>query len=165
LKVYHYSAMTKEGDHFPDATLFGKNPGDAVNLTALLTGRRVILFGVPGAFTPGCQKSHLPGYLANYEKFKEKGIDEIICISVNDPFVMSAWGEHMHCEGKVTMLSDPRGELTKHLGLELDATGALGNVRCRRFSALIEDRVVKILNAEAGGELTCSLAEPILGRL
>jgi peroxiredoxin 5 len=118
---------------------------------------------VPGSWTPGCSKQHLPGYVANAEKIKAKGVDEIVCLSVNDPFVHSAWGTAHGADGKVRMLADTNADLTKALGVEIDLTKALGSVRSKRYSAIIEDGVFKTFNVEPDGTgLTCSLAEPIL---
>ena len=113
---------------------------DAVSLDTLLAGKKVILFGVPGAFTPGCSKTHLPGYVADYEKLKQKNVDEIICTSVNDAFVMDAWGKDQHATGKVRMLADPNAELAKALGVTVDLK-ALGGIRSKRYSAIIENGV------------------------
>jgi peroxiredoxin 5 len=118
---------------------------------------------VPGSWTPGCSATHLPGYVANAEKIKAKGVDEIVCLSVNDPFVHSAWGKAHGADGKVRMLADTNADLTKALGVEIDLTKALGSVRSKRYSAIIEDGVFKTFNVEPDGTgLTCSLAEPIL---
>ena len=123
------------------------------------------MFGVPGAFTPGCSKTHLPGYVADAARIKGKGVAEIVCVSVNDPFVMAAWGEAHGATGKVRMLADTTGAFTKALGLDLDLTAALGGVRCKRFSAIVEDGTVTTLNlesAEAPTAMTCSLADKML---
>ena len=126
---------------------------------------QVVLFGVPGAFTPGCSKTHLPGYVAAAADMKAKGVAELVCISVNDPFVMEAWGKAQGADGKVRMLADTTGAYTKALGLDLDLTAALGGVRCKRFSAVVENGVVSKLNvepADAPTGMTCSLAEKCL---
>jgi len=122
-----------------------------------------VIFGLPGAFTPGCSKSHLPGYVENFDKLKGKGVEVVACVSVNDPFVMAAWGEAHKATGKVRMLADTCAEFTKAIGLEFDATPILGNVRCKRFSMLVENGVVTKLHVEPDGRgLTCSLAPEIL---
>ena len=122
-----------------------------------------MVFGVPGAFTPGCSNTHLPGYVSKAEEMKGKGVDEIVCLAVNDPFVMGAWGENQGAKGKVKLLADTCGELTKALGLELDLAAVLGSVRCKRFSMLVEDGTVTKLNIEPDGTgLTCSLADSIV---
>ena len=111
-------------------------------------------------------QTHLPGYVSDFEKFKAKGVDEIICVSVNDPFVMAAWGRDQNADGKVRMLADTNGAFTKAIDLEKDLSGPLGNVRCQRFSMVVEDGVVKTLNVEPDGTgLTCSLSNNILSQL
>ncbi|KAL0482313.1 peroxiredoxin [Acrasis kona] len=159
--------MTIEvGQTIPDVKLYEGTPGNAVQLGELVKGKKIVIFGVPGAFTPGCSKTHLPGYVSDYQKYKDKSVDEIVCVSVNDPFVMAAWGESNNAQGKVRMLADSKAELTKALGLELDLTDALGGLRMKRFSAVVEDGVVKHLNVEpTGGGLTCSLSNEILKQL
>ncbi len=130
----------------------------------LFAGKKVVLFGVPGAFTPGCSKTHLPGYVAAAADLKAKGVSEIVCISVNDPFVMAEWGKAHGADGKVRMLADTTAAYTKSLGLDLDLTAALGNVRCKRFSAVVDDGTVTTLNvepADAPTGMTCSLADKI----
>ena len=125
----------------------------------------MVLFGVPGAFTPGCSKTHLPGYVAAHADLKSKGVQEVVCVSVNDPFVMEQWGKAHGADGKVRMLADTTAAFTKALGLDLDLTAALGGVRCKRFSAVVEDGVVTKLNLEpsdAPTGMTCSLAEKLI---
>ena len=117
------------GDQVPSVTLFEDSPGGKVELPELCAGKKVVMFGVPGAFTPGCSKTHLPGYVAAAGDLKAGGVDEIVCVSVNDPFVMEAWGKDQSAGGKVRMLADTTADLTKALGLELDLTAVLGNVR------------------------------------
>lgn len=119
-----------------------------------------MLFGVPGAFTPGCSNTHLPGYVAKADELKAAGANEIVCLSVNDPFVMAAWGKAHNADSKVRMIADTNATLTKALGLDLDLTAPLGSIRCKRFSALVVDGVIKSLNVEPDGTgLTCSLAD------
>ena len=117
------------GDKLPNVTLFEDSPGGKVELGSLCAGKKVVMFGVPGAFTPGCSKTHLPGYVAAAADLKAGGVDEIVCVSVNDPFVMEAWGKDQSAGGKVRMLADTTADLTKALGLELDLTAVLGSVR------------------------------------
>lgn len=124
-------------------------------------GKKVVLFAVPGAFTPGCSKTHLPGYIAKADEMKAAGVSEIVCVSVNDPFVMSAWAKDHQAAGKVRMLADASGLFTKavDLGLELPP---LGGFRSKRYSMVIEDSVVTALNVEADGTgLSCSLADKL----
>lgn len=149
------------GDKIPDVDLYENTPANKVNLAELSAGKRVILFGVPGAFTPGCSKTHLPGYLADEERFKQQGIAEIFCVSVNDPFVMAAWGEAHKVTGKIRMLADTTGAFTKQLGLEQDLP-PLGGLRSKRFSMVIDDTFITALNVEPDGTgLSCSLAKNI----
>jgi len=151
------------GDAVPSVDLYENNPGTKVNVAELCAGKKVVIFGVPGAFTPGCSKTHLPGYVSRAEELKGKGVDEIVCVSVNDPFVMEAWGINQNAENKVRMLADTTAELTKALELDLDLSAVLGSVRCKRFSMLVEDGKVSKLNVEPDGTgLTCSLAESIV---
>jgi len=147
------------GDTFPNVTLTENNPGTKVNTHDLMAGKKVVIFGVPGAFTPGCSKTHLPGYINDAEKIKAKGYSEIICVSVNDPFVMGAWGAQSGADGKVRMLSDTHAELAKALGLELCAQQVFGAIRMKRFSAIVDNKIVTQLNVETDGTgLTCSLS-------
>ena len=121
-----------------------------------------------GAFTPGCHKTHLPGYLEDSAKFREKGVDDIVCVTVNDAFVAGAWAESLNAAGKVRVLADSNAELTKALGLELDLTGpfGLGGLRTKRFSAVVVDGEIKVLNVEPdGGGLTCTLAPSLLSQV
>ena len=157
--------MISVGAKLPAGTLYEGSPGGTVAVDALFAGKKVVLFGVPGAFTPGCSKTHLPGYVAAAGDLKAKGVQELVCLSVNDPFVMEAWGKAHGADGKVRMLADTTGAWTKALGLDLDLTAALGGVRCKRFSAVVDDGVVTKLNvepAEAPTGMTCSLAEKCL---
>jgi len=131
----------------------------------LTRGKKVVLFGLPGAFTPTCSAKHVPSYLANYDKLKARGVDEIICMSVNDAFVMGAWAKDQKTEGKVRMMGDGSGSYTKALGLEFDLTPRGLGVRCQRFSALIDNGIVKTLNIEAPGKYEVSDAETILKQL
>ena len=132
---------------------------------ALTAGKKIVLFGLPGAFTPTCSAKHVPSYLQHYDELKGKGVDEIWCMSVNDPFVMGAWGRDQHSAGKVRMMADGSADYTKKHGLELDLTaGGLG-LRCKRFSMLVEDGVVKVLNVEAPGKYEVSGAETMLTQL
>jgi len=156
----------KEGDALPSVTLWENTPGETVNIAELFKDKKGIVFGVPGAFTPGCSKTHLPGYVADYDKLKDKGVSVVACVSVNDPFVMAAWGEQHKADGKVRMLADMKGEFAKAIDLELDATPLLGNVRCKRFAMIVENGVVKKVQVEPDGTgLTCSLSNSIISSL
>ena len=153
------------GDRIPSATLqmMGDKGPQPVKTDDYFKGRKVALFAVPGAFTPTCSNKHLPGFVQNADKLKQKGIDEIACVSVNDAFVMGAWGKDQQCGGKVTMLADGSGQFTKALGLDLDLTQLGLGVRSKRYSMLVEDGVVKQLNVEeAPGKVELSSAENLL---
>ena len=164
----------KVGDKVPDATLMefhevekdgcsiGPNP---VKVHDLVTGKKVVLFGLPGAFTPTCSAKHVPSYLHAYDKLKAKGVDTIACMSVNDAFVMGAWARDQHTGDKVRMLGDGSAEFTKALGLTFDLTARGMGVRSQRFSMLIDDGVVKAINLEAPGKYEVSDAETMLKQL
>lgn len=141
--------------------LFEDSPANKVNVAELSKGKKVVLFAVPGAFTPGCSKTHLPGYVQKADEMKAAGVSEIVCVSVNDPFVMSAWAKDQQTAGKVRMLADASGNFTKALNLGLDLP-PLGGFRSKRYSMVIEDSVVTALNVEADGTgLSCSLADKL----
>ncbi len=157
------------GETLPAGTLMkiGANGPEPVALEQLTKGRKIVLFGLPGAFTGTCSTAHLPSFMRTAEAFKEKGVDEIICLSVNDPFVMDAWDKsHGASDAGITMLADPVGELTVALGLEFNAP-AIGFVnRSRRYSAVIEDGVLKALNEEeAPGTCEISAGETLLAQI
>ena len=141
------------GDRIPEISLTTMtNEGPTpVSFTDLFAGKRVALFAVPGAFTPTCSQEHLPGFVNQAEQLTDKGIDTVACISVNDVFVMDAWGKSQGADGKVLMLADGNGEFTAALGLELDASGFGMGSRSQRFSLVANDGVIEILNVETGG--------------
>jgi len=150
--------MIQVGDTVPNVVLDEGHPGGKVALESLLAGKKVVLFGAPGAYSPHCS-NQLPGFVRDADKLKASGVDLIICTAVNDVFTMAAWGQVHGATGKVRMLADPRAELAKALGLDVDTTGIFGNVRTKRYSALIENKVVKQLHVEPDGfGLTCSLS-------
>jgi len=154
------------GDKLPDVTLYEGNPGGKVQTGELFAGKKGLIFGVPGAFTPGCSATHLPGYVEHLDSIKAKGVDEVVCVAVNDPFVMAAWGDAHAATGKIRMLADTCGDFTKALDMELDLAAVLGNVRCKRFAMVVEDGVVTGMEVEPDGTgLTCSLAPAVLGKL
>jgi len=157
----------KVGDKLPSVDLFENSPAGKVNIAELFaTCKRGVILAVPGAFTPGCSKTHLPGYVEKFDEIKSKGVDIMACISVNDPFVMAAWGEAHHATGKIRMLADTCGTFTKAIGMELDLSAVLGSVRSKRYSLLVENGVVTRLSVEPDGTgLTCSLAPDILKNL
>jgi len=156
------------GDEMPSVTLMQLTPEGVKEFTTdeIFRGKKVVLFAVPGAFTPACSQRHLPGYVENAASLKAKGIDEIACVAVNDAFVMGAWGKEQKTEGKVRMLADGSGDFARALGLELDLTkGGLG-VRSKRYSMLIDNGIVKSLNVEAQpGQVDTSGAEAMLRAL
>lgn len=153
------------GDSLPSAQLNEGNPRTAVDPSTAFSTGKVVIFGVPGAFTPGCDKTHLPGYVADREKFAAKGVTEIVCVSVNDAHVMRAWGESHQAEGKVRMLADPNAAFTRALGMEVEVP-PLGGTRSKRFAMVVEGGKVTHLEVEPDGfGLTCSLAGPLLERI
>ncbi len=164
----------KVGDRLPDGQLqeyievetAGCSVGpNTFNVADLVKGKKIVIFGLPGAYTPTCSAKHVPGYLQHHDALKKKGVDEIWCLSVNDAFVMGAWGRDQKAGGKVRMMADGSAEYTKKLGLELDLTARGMGVRCQRFSMLVEDGVVKALNVEAPGKFEVSDAETMLRQL
>lgn len=156
-------APIKVGDKLPTAPLYEGSPTNKVNLAELFANKKGVIFAVPGAFTPGCSKTHLPGYVEKADELKSKGVELIACIAVNDPFVMEAWGRAQNADGKIRMLADTCGEFTKAVDMELDVTAVLGNKRSKRYSLVVADGVVKHVNVEPDGKgLTCSLAPEIL---
>lgn len=153
-----------------DITLQEGNPGGKLTTGDVFSGKKVVLFGVPGAFTPGCHKTHFPGYIQDAKAYKDKGVDDIVCISVNDAFVCGAWATACEAEGKVRVLADANAELTKALGMEIDLTApfGLGGLRSKRYSALVVDGEITVLNKEpeeASTGLTCSLSNSLLDQV
>ncbi len=157
----------KVGDTVPAVTLkrLGASGLEAVNTGEFFKGRRVVLFSVPGAFTPTCSREHLPGYVAKADEIRAQGVDEVVCLAVNDPFVMATWGDQNGAEGKVSMLPDGNGEFSTALGLTQDISVAGLGVRGKRFSMLIDDGVVKSLDVEEGKGVTVSGAAACLTSL
>ena len=157
--------MIALGQKLPAATLSQLTSEGMVHhdVTALFSGKKVVLFAVPGAFTPTCSEAHLPGYVVLADKFKEKGVDLIACVAVNDPFVMKAWGEAQNAS-ELLMLGDGDASFTKALGLTLDTEG-FGGVRSQRYAMVIEGSVVTVLNIEEAGEFEASKAETIIAAL
>jgi peroxiredoxin len=144
-----FGVMTSEG------------PGQMTS-DELFGGKKVVLFAVPGAFTPTCSMNHLPGYVEHAAEFAGKGVDTIACMSVNDAFVMGAWGKDRGVGDKVLMLADGNGDYTRKLGLELDASGFGMGQRSQRFAILVDDGVAKVVNVEAPGQFEVSSAETML---
>jgi len=157
--------MIEVGATLPEATFSTLKNGEMNNphTNTLFGEKRVVLFAVPGAFTPTCSKAHLPGYVALADEFKAKGIDNIICLSVNDAFVMDAWGKQQNAE-EVIMLADGDGEFTKSIGLDMD-TDSFGGTRSIRYSMLVEDGIVKSINIEDPGRFEVSDAQSMLKSL
>ena len=164
----------KVGDKLPDGQLqefievetAGCSLGpNTFKVSDLASGKKIVIFGLPGAFTPTCSAKHVPGYVQHYDALKRKGVDEIWCISVNDPFVMGAWGRDQHSNGKVRMMADGSADYTKKLGLELDLTARGMGVRSQRYSMLVDNGVVKSLDIEAPGKFEVSGAEAMLTKL
>ncbi|MDX2218939.1 MAG: peroxiredoxin [Burkholderiales bacterium] len=163
--------MIKVGDTLPDGTLTefieeetaGCSIGpNAFKVSDLTKGKKIVVFGLPGAFTPTCSAKHVPGYIQNHDALKAKGVDEIWCVAVNDAFVMGAWAKDQKTAGKVRMLGDGSAVWTKALGLELDLTARGMGVRMQRFSMLVEDGVVKTFNLEGPGKFEVSDADTML---
>uniref|UniRef100_G1Q1S1 Peroxiredoxin-5 n=1 Tax=Myotis lucifugus TaxID=59463 RepID=G1Q1S1_MYOLU len=161
-------APIKVGDAIPSVEVLEGQPGNQVNLAELFKGKKGVLFGAPGSFTPGCSKTHLPGFVEQAGALKAKGAQVVACLSVNGVFVAEEWGRAHNTEGKIRLLADPTGAFGKETGLLLDdwLVSLFGNRRLKRFSVVIEDGVVKSLNVEPDGTgLTCSLAPNILSQL
>ena len=139
--------------------------GEMITATTeeLFAGKKVVMFAVPGAFTPTCSNTHLPGYVVNYEKFVEKGVDSVICLSVNDAFVMDAWGKSQNAQN-IIMLADGGADFTKAIGLAAE-TGTFGGTRSRRYAMIVDDGILQTLNFEKPKEFKVSDAETILAAL
>jgi glutaredoxin/glutathione-dependent peroxiredoxin len=164
----------KIGDTLPEGTLsefieveteacaLGPN---TFNVQDLVKGKKIAIFGLPGAFTPTCSAKHVPGFVQHAQEFKTKGVDEIWCIAVNDAFVMGAWGREQKATGTVRMMADGNASFTKALGLDADFSKFGMGTRSQRYSMLVEDGVVKQLNIEQGGKFEVSNAETLLGQL
>ncbi len=157
----------KVGDQMPSGTLsqMTKDGPQKISTDQLFKGKKVVLFSVPGAFTPTCDAKHLPGFIQRADEIKAKGVDAIACLAVNDVFVMGAWGKASGAGDKVMMLADGNAEYTKKLGLELDASGFGMGIRGQRFSLIVDDGKVTRVNVEAPGEFKVSSAEHALSQL
>jgi peroxiredoxin len=157
----------KVGDKIPSAvfTHFGSEGPAPLTTEALFGGKKVALFALPGAFTPTCSAKHLPGFKALAAEFKAKGVDTIACVSVNDAFVMKAWGKDQGVTDEVLMLADGNGDFTKAVGLDFDGSKFGMGLRSQRYSLLADDGVVTELNVEQGGEFKVSAAEYLLAQL
>lgn len=157
----------KEGDKIPGIGLktMGENGPEDVDPGAYFGGKKVVVFSVPGAFTPTCSAKHLPGFVQHADDLKAKGVDAIGCLAVNDAFVMGAWGKDQNADGKVDMLADGSAAFTQALGLELDLVGAGLGVRGQRFAMIVDDGTVTHLAVEEGGAFEVSSAEAIMEKL
>jgi len=166
--------MIAVGQKLPNATLYefideategcavGPNAFEVEKLTA---GKKIVIFALPGAFTPTCSAQHVPGYLGQYDALKAKGVDEIWCISVNDPFVMGAWGRDLKVGKKIRMFGDGSAEFTKKLGMEFDLIARGLGVRSQRYAMIVQDGVVKTLDLEAPGKFEVSDAASVLKQI
>jgi len=153
------------GERIPEVPLQRIREGvETLDTNALFDGRKIVLFAVPGAFTPTCSEKHLPGFVQHFDEFRSRGI-EVACMAVNDPFVMQAWGESQNVPDGLMMLADGNGDFARALGLELDASAYGMGRRAKRFALYADDGVVKLLNVEAPGEFRVSSAEHVLEQL
>lgn len=155
------------GDKIPSVTLhtMGAAGPTALGTEEIFSGKKVVLFGVPGAFTPGCSATHLPGFVVSADKIKAKGVDTVACLSVNDAFVMGAWGTAQNAS-ELLMLADGNGDFTRAVGLELDGSGFGLGLRCKRFSMIVDNGIVTALNVEPDGTgINVSTADEILRQL
>ncbi len=166
--------MIAVGQKLPNATLYeflnesteGCSLGpNAFEVEKLVAGKKIVIFALPGAFTPTCSAQHVPGYLEHFDAIKAKGVDEIWCISVNDPFVMGAWGRDLHVGNKIRMFGDGSAEFTKKIGMEFDLISRGLGVRSQRYAMIVEDGVVKTLDLEAPGKFEVSDAASVLKKL
>jgi peroxiredoxin len=157
----------KVGDKIPSVKLKTMKDGKMSDITTdeIFRGRKVVLFAVPGAFTPTCSMQHLPGFVEKASEIKAKGVDTIACISVNDAFVMGAWGKDKGADNKVLMLADGNAEFAKALGLDFDGSGIGFGVRSQRYALVAEDGVVKVLAVEEPMKFQVSSADAIIARL
>lgn len=157
----------KVGDKLPDFEFTTMTADGAQKLSTekIFAGHKVVLFAVPGAFTPTCSMNHLPGFVKNADALRKKGVDAVVCVAVNDVHVMNAWGKHSNCDGKVMMLADGNGDFARKLGLEVDLAGAGMGRRSRRYSMIVDDGIVKSLNVEDKPGVNVSGAETVLERL
>ena len=164
----------KVGDHLPEGTLqeFIEVEGNGCSVGPntfkvedLVKGKKIAIFGLPGAFTPTCSARHVPSYVQNFDKLRAKGVDEVWCVSVNDTFVMGAWGKDQKAGGKVRMMADGSAIFTKALGLDMDLTARGMGVRSQRYSMLVDNGVVKTLNVEQPGKFEVSDADTMLKAL
>ena len=155
----------KENDNVPNSEIFVLENGEPTkkNIEGFLKSKKAVIFGLPGAYTSVCSAKHLPGYINSYQQFKDKGIDYIICVSVNDPFVMNAWGKENNVGDKIIMMGDPFLNFTKAIGAEVDKSGRGLGVRSNRYTMLVDDmKVLKLQEEEDTGSCEISAAENFL---
>jgi peroxiredoxin len=160
--------MAKVGDKVPSATLMHKGAEGIKPMSTdelFAPGKKVVVFAVPGAFTPTCSAKHVPSFLTNFDALKAKGVDTVACISVNDAFVMDAWGKDQKSDGKVLMLADGNGDFTAKMGLEMDGSKFGLGKRSQRYAMVVENGVIKTLNVEAPGAFEVSSGDAILKAL
>ncbi len=157
----------KVGDKVPSVKLKQLTPDGMKDISTdeIFGGKKVVLFALPGAFTPTCSARHLPGFVEKAADFKAKGVDAVVCLSVNDPFVMNAWGKDQKAEGKVVMLADGNGDFTRAVGLEMDGSGYGLGKRSQRYAMVVDKGVVKALNVEKAGAFEVSSADAVLSAL
>jgi peroxiredoxin len=155
-------------DRLPEATfrVLGSEGIEKLTMSDVVAGRKVVLFAVPGAFTPTCHLKHLPGFVDNVDAFKKKGVHTVACVAVNDPFVLDAWSKAAGGRGEVLFLSDGNGEFTKAIGLDFDGSGIGLGTRSKRYAMLVDDAVVKVLKVEdSPGVADVSTAERLLAKI
>lgn len=154
------------GDMLPEGSfqVMGPNGPETVDVTDFFAGKRIVMFAVPGAFTPTCSASHLPGFVVHLDEVKEKGVDDVVCLSVNDVFVMDAWGKAQNAE-RLVMAADGLGEFTRSMGLELDISAAKLGIRSRRYAMLVDNGIVMQLWLDEPGEFKVSSVEHVLTQL
>ena len=159
--------MIKVGDRIPNVTVTAASADgpEAMETDGIFKGKKVVLFAVPGAFTPTCSARHLPGFIEHTEDFKAKGVDTVACIAVNDAFVMGAWAKDQEAEGKILMLADGSGDFARAMGLELDLVARGLGVRSQRYALIAEDGIVTFLGVEEGSAFEASKAETVLAAL
>jgi peroxiredoxin len=159
--------MIKVGDPIPNITVTAATPDgpQAMETDAIFKGKKVVLFAVPGAFTPTCSVRHLPGFVENADAMKTKGVDTIACIAVNDVFVMGAWAKDQGTDGKILMLADGSGDFARAVGLELDLVARGLGMRSQRYALVAEDGIVSFLGVEEGAAFEASKAETVLAAL
>jgi peroxiredoxin len=161
------SMVIQEGDRLPSVHLKQLTPQGVIDISSenLFGSKKVVLFAMPGAFLPGSTLKHIPGILANCDEMAARGVRLIVCLSVNDPYVMLAWSKQLNAEDKVTMVSDGNGDFTKAMGLEMDGRGFGGGIRSNRYAAVINDGILTKLLLDKDGAVTVSTAESVLAHL